>query len=255
MIKQDFHVHTTYCDGKSTPEQLVEKAISLNFDRIGLVCHTYYKERKTTCILPETVKPFVEEIKFLNEKYKGQIKVYCGVEFDYFSTLDVTPFDFVIGSVHCVKKNGTYISVDSSKKELVISGVNEHYNGDYYKFCEDYFETLGDIYSKVKPDFIAHFDVVTKYNRDNILFDVNDERYVSAWKKCADKLLEKNALFEINVGGVLKKYKDEPYISKAQIDYISKRGGRFILNSDSHSVDTLTNDIDKYIDSDIKLID
>lgn len=252
MVKQDFHVHTIYCDGKSTPEQLVKKAISLKYDRIGLVCHTY-GERKDGCISPETVKPFVEEIRRLNEKYKRQIKVYCGVEFDYFSTLDITPFDFIIGAVHYVYKNGKYIPVDS-KKELLINGVIEHYDGDYYKLCEDYFSTLADIYSKVTPDFVAHFDLVTKYNKDSNLFDENDDRYISAWKRCADKLLEKNALFEINVGGIIRNCKKVPYPSKEQIEYIRKKGGKFILNSDSHSVDTLNNDYDKYIENDINVI-
>ena len=31
MIKADFHTHTTFCDGKSTPREMVEAACRLGF--------------------------------------------------------------------------------------------------------------------------------------------------------------------------------------------------------------------------------
>ena len=41
MIAQDFHIHTSYCDGKNTPEEMIQAAIKLNMQKIGLVCHSY----------------------------------------------------------------------------------------------------------------------------------------------------------------------------------------------------------------------
>ncbi len=246
MIKRDFHVHTTFCDGKSTPEELVKKAISLNFSELGLVCHAYTPCDESYCIKKENVKPFIEEVNRLKEKYKGVIKVYIGVEYDYFADMEVEDFDYVIGAVHYVLKDGKYIEVDGSKEGL-IKDINEYYGGDFYAFCEDYYNTLGNIYSKVTPTFIAHFDLVTKFNKLFDLFDENNARYKLAWKNSLDKLLSKNAVFEINVGGIIRGYKDTPYPSKEQIDYIINGGGKFIVNTDSHSSSTLNFDYSEFI--------
>ena len=35
----DFHMHTVFCDGKNTPEEILEKAIELGFDSIGFSSH------------------------------------------------------------------------------------------------------------------------------------------------------------------------------------------------------------------------
>ena len=41
MILSDIHVHTTYCDGKSTVEEIVKKAISMNMTSIGFSSHEH----------------------------------------------------------------------------------------------------------------------------------------------------------------------------------------------------------------------
>ena len=41
MIWQDLHVHTTYCDGKNTPEEMVLAAIDKGLVRLGFSGHAY----------------------------------------------------------------------------------------------------------------------------------------------------------------------------------------------------------------------
>ncbi len=245
MIKRDFHIHTSFCDGINTPEEMVNKAISLGLNEIGLVCHAYTPFDESYCIKRENMPEFIKTISNLKEKYKNKIKIYSGVEFDYYADMDVADFDFVIGAVHYVKKNGNYISVDESKQDFMMA-IDKYYGGDVYEFCYDYYNTLGNIYSKVSPDFIAHFDLVTKFNEQSDLFDEFDDRYVKAWQTCANKLLENNAVFEVNVGGITRGYKTNPYPSKSQIDYIFNKGGKFILNSDAHSIETIGFEFDKF---------
>ncbi len=246
MIKRDFHVHTTFCDGKSTPEELVRKAVSLGFNEIGLVCHAYTPFDESYCIKRENVRPFIEEINRLKEKYKEQIKVYCGTEYDYYSKMPTDDFDYIIGAVHYVYKSGKYISVDESKQSLV-DNIKEYYGGDFYAFCSDYYKSLGDIYSKTNPNFIAHFDLVSKFNAKGDLFDEKDQRYITAWKGCADKLLENKANFELNVGSIIRGYKDTPYPNKEQIEYLIKGGAKFIINTDCHNQEKLDFNFEKYL--------
>ena len=40
-MKRDFHVHTTFCDGINTPEEIVISAISRGMDKIGFSGHSY----------------------------------------------------------------------------------------------------------------------------------------------------------------------------------------------------------------------
>ncbi len=246
MISKDFHVHTSFCDGKNTPEEMVKKALSLNLNQIGLVCHGYTPIDESYCIKREKISAFVAEVNNLKRKYKGKISVYCGTEFDYYCDMPISDFDFIIGAVHYVYKNGEYLSVDESKQR-VIEIIENHYGGDAYSFCEDYYKTLGDIYAKVTPSFIAHFDLVSKFNEQGDLFDEAHPRYVSAWQACADKLLKNKAVFEINVGAISRGYKTQPYPSPAQIKYLLAGGGRLIINSDAHTVNSIAYQFDKFV--------
>ena len=61
MILEDFHVHTSYCDGKNTPEELVRAAIGLNMKKIGLVHHSYTAFDESYCIKKSGEEAFFNE--------------------------------------------------------------------------------------------------------------------------------------------------------------------------------------------------
>ena len=42
MINTNFHTHTTFCDGKDTPEQMVLAAIQKGFSALGFSGHAYF---------------------------------------------------------------------------------------------------------------------------------------------------------------------------------------------------------------------
>lgn len=39
MLKADFHTHTTYCDGKNTPAEMVKAAYDMGFTDFGISGH------------------------------------------------------------------------------------------------------------------------------------------------------------------------------------------------------------------------
>lgn len=235
MILTDFHTHTTFCDGKNTPKEMIESAITLGLSAIGLTCHAFTPFDTSYCIKQENVKAFTDEIARLKTEYADKIKVYCGVEFDYYADMDLTGFDYAIGSVHYIRKGKEYFPVDEDA-ETILSATNKYYNGDIYLLLNDYFATLADMFARVKPAFIGHFDLISKFNVNGTLFDENNPRYISVYQACVDKLIENGAIFEINFGAISRGYKKEPYPSKAQIEYIKSKGGKFILSSDAHDV-------------------
>ena len=47
MMKTNYHTHTTWCDGKDTPEAVVVAAIDKGFDAIGFSSHAMLPEDDT----------------------------------------------------------------------------------------------------------------------------------------------------------------------------------------------------------------
>ncbi len=238
MIRGNFHTHSTYCDGKNTLEEVVLSAIEKGMDAIGFSGHAHTALDNRYCMTVEGTESYRKEIEALKEKYRDKIEIYSGLELDYFSDTDPAAFDYTIGSVHYVVKNGVYHDVDGSPEQFRKS-VCEDWGGDPIGFAVDYFAEVADIIEKTDADIIGHFDLVTKFNEGGQMFDETDPRYVAAWMKALDKLIPTGKLFEINTGAISRGYRTEPYPAKPIIKEILKRDGKLILTADSHHKDTL----------------
>ncbi len=245
MSLVDLHVHTLFCDGKNTPEEVVLSAIEKGLTVIGLVAHSYTPFDEPACIPLEKVDEFIVEVNRLKVKYADKIKVLCGVEQDYYSTTSTDKFDYVIGSVHYLFKDGKYLSVDETE-ELTVKAVKEHFDGDWYAFTKEYFSTVKNVVKKTGADIIAHFDLVRKFNEGNKYFNIEDERYLSYAYDAVDCLINDGKLFEINVGRLKSGKAKEPYPSKKIMEYIMQKGGRFILSSDAHDKNDVAYSFDKF---------
>lgn len=243
MIVSTYHTHTTFSDGKNTAREMVESAIACGMKEIGFSDHAPMIFETSWAMPQGRVNSYKKTILELKEEYKDRIKIYLGIEQDYYST-PAEGYDFIIGSVHFVSKNGVYLPVDLSAEET-MRFVNEHYNGDGYAYAEDYFELIKDIYNKTKCHIIGHFDIVTKFNERLPIVDINNERYVKAYKSALDELLKTPAIFEINTGAISRGYRKGPYPDDNMLDIIGKSGKPFAICSDTHNVDTVAFDLEK----------
>ncbi|MBQ7348555.1 MAG: histidinol-phosphatase [Clostridia bacterium] len=233
MIKLDFHIHSNFCDGKNSAEEMILSAIEKGLDTVGICCHSYTFFDLTYCIKENDESRFQQEISRLKQKYADKIKVLCGVEQDYYSTTSTDGFDYVIGSVHYLKVEDKYYSVDH-KTEVLKENVRNGFDGDFYAAAESYFSTVADVVCKTGADIIGHFDLISKFNENDLLFDSDNPRYIAAWKSAVDKLVLSGKPFEINLGGIARGIKTQPYPSLEMIKYIKEKGGKFILSSDAH---------------------
>lgn len=238
MILRDFHMHTTYCDGSNSAEEMVLAAMDKGMTHIGICTHSHTAFDDRYCIKKEDISVFQAEIAALKEKYKDKIVLLCGVEQDYFGTESTDGFDYALGSVHYVKKGDVYIDVDLDA-DCLQSEIEKHYGGDALGFAEDYFAEVGDVLRVTGADIIGHFDLVSKFNEKTPIFDESHPRYIAAWQKAMEKLLPYNRPFEINTGAISRGYRTTPYPSKAQLEYIYKNGGKIILCSDAHNTDSI----------------
>lgn len=238
MIRQDYHMHTTFCDGNNSAEEMVHAAMEKGMTEIGFSGHSHTPFDESWCMSVENTERYRQEIARLREKYAGQISILCGVEQDFYSDMPTDGYDYVIGSVHYMCVDGDYIPVDESA-EILRQAAQRYFGGDLYALAETYFTAVGQVWEKTGCDIIGHFDLITKFNEGGCVFDESHPRYVKAWQAAADRLLQGNALFEINTGAVSQGYRTTPYPAAPIREYLAERGARFILSSDSHNTGSL----------------
>ena len=245
MERKDYHVHTTFSDGQNTPEEMVRAAIQKGVSEIGFSDHAYTFFDESYCMPKKKIPAYRAEIAALKEKYREKITVLCGIEQDYYSDMPTDSYDYVIGSVHYIKVQEHYIPVDETA-DILQSAALDFFHGDIYALVEEYYRTVADVVRKTGADLIGHFDLIAKFNEKQPLFDEQDPRYTAAWKAAADALLKTGKPFEKNTSAILRGYRKTPYPSAEMQNYIKKRGGRFVLSSDSHSEDTLCFGFDRF---------
>ncbi len=234
----DYHVHTTFCDGKNTPEEMVRAAVAKGMTAIGFSGHSRTAFDESWCMSADGTAAYRAEIARLKQKYAGRIRILCGTEQDYYSDADTAGYDYVIGSVHYVLLGGAYVPVDESA-EILRAAAAKQLGGDVYALAELYFRTVADVFDRTRCDVIGHFDLVSKFNEGGALLDENHPRYVAAWQRAADRLLQSGRPFEVNTGAIFRGYRSEPYPAPAMQDYLAARGARFLLSGDAHSADAL----------------
>ncbi|MBQ0038743.1 MAG: histidinol-phosphatase [Clostridiales bacterium] len=234
MILQDYHIHTTFCDGKNSAEEMVQAAVEKGMTAMGFSGHSHMAFDESWCMSVEDTGQYRREIARLREEYADRIDILCGVEQDFYSDADTAGYDYIIGSVHYLCVDGNYIPVDESP-EILRTAAEKHFGGDIYALAEAYYATVGQVWERTHCDIIGHFDLITKFNEGGVLFDESEPRYVRAWHAAADKLLESGALFEVNTGAISRGYRTAPYPAAPIRQYLTEHGARFILSSDSHA--------------------
>ena len=102
MIRQNLHTHTTFCDGKSTAEELVKTAISLGCSSLGFSGHAPLPppEGRSWPMSPDRVETYRQELLRLREQYRDQLDIFLGLEQDIDSPAPGDGWDSLIGSVH-----------------------------------------------------------------------------------------------------------------------------------------------------------
>ncbi len=231
--RSNFHTHTTFCDGKSTAEGLVQAAIQKGMTALGFSGHAYTPHDASYCMTKEKTVAYRREILRLKDVYQDKIYIFCGLEMDYFSEEDTKDYDFIIGSVHYVKKNGQFFAVDESK-EMFLQNIKVGWNGDFYAFAEDYFALVSRVVEKTNADIIGHFDLITKFNEGGACFDENHPRYKAAWDKALKALIKTGKPFEINTGAMQRGYRSVPYPAVPILQKIKEYGGEVLITSDCH---------------------
>lgn len=246
MNYSNLHTHSTYSDGKHSPREIIEEAISKNMTAIGISDHSYTFFDENYCIAKEKNAEYIKELRALKAEYTGKINVLVGIELDGFSDgYNKSDFDYVIGSCHYLNFNGDYRSVDSSLDGVLIA-IKELCGGNALEFARRYFNTYSEALNAMRPDILGHIDLVAKLG---VINEDSPEYRKMALTALVDSLSHTN-IIELNTGAISRGYRKIPYPAPFLLKEIKERGAKIILSSDSHSKDTLT----FYFDESIALL-
>ena len=244
----NLHTHTIYCDGKDTPEELVKQAIKLGMTALGFSGHEYSVNDTDFCMSKEDTQLYIDEVLQLKETYKDQVQIYLGIERDYFGEIDAFPYDYVIGSLHYVEKDGVLMSVDYTA-EIMKENVTKYFEGNYQAYVERYYQILGDIVEKTNADIVGHFDLIAKFNEGNRYFDEEADWYKKAALKALHRIAQSKPIFEINTGAMSRGYRKKPYPADFILQEIKRLGCPVILTSDCHDKRNLNHEFHKIIEN------
>ena len=235
-ILSDFHTHTSFCDGKNTPREMIERAIELGFSAYGFSGHSVAPFTGTGAMSAENEQLYKREVASLQDEYHGKIEILLGIEQELLSPHKPCGYDYAIGSVHVIDTPMGWRPLDLAP-ENITSLCNECFGGSFENLAEGYFSLVKEIPKRMNAAVIGHIDLLSKF-KDIIPLDMG-KGYFDAAFDAVDALVPYGIPFEINVGAITRGYRKTPYPDPKILRYIRERGGEIIINGDTHSAAAL----------------
>lgn len=236
MRPQSLHTHTVFCDGTGTPAQMAEAAFRAGCSAIGFSGHAPLAEQSWT-MREEEIDAYRSQVLEQRRRWAGKMNVYLGLEQDFFSPPTVGEWDYLIGSVHGVPAEGALRWVDES--EEAFRRLLCLFGGDAMALAKAYYRLTAQVVQQTGCQIVGHFDLLTKFNEEDRLFDTSARAYRHAALEALDAVLERDAILEVNTGAVSRGYRTLPYPAPFLLRAIAQRGGRITLTADSHSPETI----------------
>lgn len=174
----DYHLHTEFSGDSEAPvRSVIEQAISLGMTEICITDHhdyDYARSQKETA--PDFVLDFnsyFQTLSRLREEYRDRITIGIGVELGlqphlsgYCASLNKScPFDFIIGSTHCIRGLDPYYPSFFTGRE------------EYAVYTEYFREILSNIRACRQYDVVGHIDYIVRYGPNkNKFYQCSDYR-------------------------------------------------------------------------------
>lgn len=264
MRYSNLHTHTTFSDGKHSPEENVLSAIEKNMLSLGFSDHSYTGCDTSYCTDPASYSEYLETIRQLKQKYSDQIALYAGLELDYYSVMSHIPvfskslgngimdntyidrtklgfsmdeikkYDYLIAAVHYIIKDGICYPIDHSPEQQ-LDCIQNAFNGNVFDMAQFYYDTLCEHVEMIKPTYVGHFDVITKFS----LMPESDERYRDLARNALRRIIKTCPYIEVNTGAIARGWRKIPYPADYLLQTLLEEGGKPVLGSDSHDKNNL----------------
>jgi len=223
IYKTDYHMHSSYSDGRSAPEDYIAQAIVEGMSEIGFSEHlTLFKDPEDWNMNPENIVPYINHIESLRNSTKN-LKIKTALEVDYFegkeeeirNFLNLFPLDYIIGSVH-------YLG------EKTVDFGPEFYEGKSIdRLFESYFESVITAVNSGLFDIIGHCDLIRIYGYK----PASDQE--PFYRKLAEAMKTNNVAFELNTNGRNRPLADF-YPDRKFLHIFREENVPVCVNSDAH---------------------
>ena len=243
MFRHNFHTHTSYCDGSSSPEEYVKAALKAGLVSMGFSGHAPVPMENGFAIRDEdSLADYFEELAGLQAKYAGQIDIFLGLEVDYipgithgFSSFrENWPLEFIIGSVHLVKNpEGKLWFIDGPDRQLWVDGLTIDYKGDVKKAVGDYYRQLCEMVEQHKPDVVGHLDKVKMHNHGEY-FSEDEPWYIDMVMACLESIRKTGCILEVNTRGLYKKRSESLFPGPRILKEMYRMDIPVTISSDAH---------------------
>jgi histidinol-phosphatase (PHP family) len=239
IFTQSIHNHTVFDDGKHSPAEMAASALSLGLSGLGLTAHSPMENEFWT-VKPERMAEYRADLARLKTEYAGRLDVWCGLEYDLTSDPKwLDGFDYVIASVHALETTRGLWALDDnrerSRRMIVIA-----FDGDRDAAAEAYFRKVREIARIDRADIVGHFDLITKFDEPEPLYNADSPRYRAAALDAMEALVQAGKIFEINTGAMSRGYRSSPYPAAPLLRALREMGGRVTITADAHSRENLT---------------
>jgi histidinol-phosphatase (PHP family) len=219
----DYHMHTTFSDGKDNYQNYLETARRKDLAEIGFTDHITLAP-VDWCVDELDYPVMKENLRSLCNNFSEDVQVRFGLEVDFFpgkeeelsDLIAYFPVDYVIGSVH-------FIDDWNFDTDRSLYGKWEN-DTLYYKYFE-----LVQLAAKSRLfDVIGHFDLIKKLN----CWPESDQTHL--FEASLKVLKEADLVMELNTSG-LDRPCHEFFPSKQILEMAAKIGVPVTLGSDAHA--------------------
>ena len=223
IYRTDYHMHSSYSDGRSVPDDYIIPALVAGMSEIGFSEHlTLFKDPEDWNMNPVNILPYINHLEAL-KKSTTSIKIRIGLEVDYFAGkekeisafLRPLPLDFIIGSVH-------YLG------EKTVDIGPEFYEGKSIdRLFKSYFDSVILAAGSGLFDIIGHCDLIRIYGYKP------SSDLEPLYRKLAITMKNHDVAFEVNTNGRNRPLADF-YPDRRFLHIFREENVPVCVNSDAH---------------------
>ena len=253
-IKYNLHQHTKFSDGKEIPRKYAERAIDLGFSQLGFSEHSPLPFSNPFSLKEENVDDYIEAVDRLKEQFAGQIEIYRALEMDYIPGISGDfdywrgrcRADYLIGSVHLVKPDGTDALwfTDGPDYKIYDEGLQQFFEGDIRNAVHTFYQQTNQMIESQEFEIVGHVDKIKMHNRGRF-FSEDEKWYRDLVDETLELIKQKNLIIEVNTRGMYKKTSDSFFPDHQTLKRVHELNIPVIISSDAHHPDEINNLFDE----------
>ena len=253
MLKANYHTHTKLCGHAiGDVKEYVDEAVRLGFKEIGISDHAHTPDYFMSS--EDYTRHGLEEImtdddfeniylpQVLKEKQRKDIKVYLGLETEYFPEFHDyfvelrKKVEYLVLGLHFFSYDGksysTYFDMDSESIKMYTDVVVKGMESGLYTI-------------------LAHPDLYLHSYQSSKGFRVFDDVCRDSAKRIIDAAIKNDIYLEVNANGIQNTYRDYPdytnylYPREEFWEMVRDTDAKIVIGADAHKPEALGNDIVK----------